>query len=389
MSFGQHHFIPLPPTVRESGLEWCCSDSHSVIMLSRLFCGSPSLQLSNNVVVAFRYFSKTTYNSVRYTGRRVAEGSYGIGSATRATLKERLMGPTTGKPYMYGSAAAAGASLLGIGALCYYGLGLSKEGQSILIQSGTWPAYVRDRIKATYGYLFASLGITGATAVAASRSFQISRLIMGSPFISMVVVMASGIAVSLIDYDNTLLKHAAWILHAGLMGAFIGPVCLMGGPLAMRAAWYTAAIVAGLSTIAFTAPSEKFLMMGGALAMALGVVFASSIGTFFLPPTSALGASLMSVSLYGGLILFSLFLLFDTQFVIKRAQMYPISGTSEEQFYKPGYYGSIGAGYYDIAMPKMRRFDPINAQMSIYADVLNIFIRMATIMMGMQGSRKR
>ncbi|KAL3985535.1 Inhibitor of apoptosis-promoting Bax1 family protein [Acanthocheilonema viteae] len=356
-------------------------------MLSKLFCSSSSLQLSNNVAVAFRYFSKTTYNSARYAGRRVAEGNYGIGSATRTTLKERLMGPTTGKPYMYGSAAVAGASLFGIGALCYYGLGLSKEGQSILIQSGTWPTYVRDRIKATYGYLFASLGITAAAAVAASRSFQISRLIMGSPFISMAVVMASSIGASLIDYDNTLLKHAAWILHAGLMGAFIGPICLMGGPLAVRAAWYTVAIVTGLSTIAFTAPSEKFLMMGGALAMALGVVFASSIGTFFLPPTSALGASLMSISLYGGLILFSLFLLFDTQFVIKRARMYPISDTSEEQIYKPGYYGSIGAGY--SAAPKMRRFDPINAQLSIYADVLNIFIRLVTMMTGMQGGRKR
>ncbi|EFO20623.1 growth hormone inducible transmembrane protein [Loa loa] len=356
-------------------------------MLSRLFCGSSSLQLLNNV--AFRYFSKTTYNTARYAGRRVAEGNYGIGSATRTTLKERFMGPTTGKPYMYGSAVVAGASLLGVGALCYYGLGLSKEGQSILVQSGAWPVYVRDRIKATYGYLFASLGITAASAVMTSRSFHISRLIMGSPFISMAAVMASGIAVSLIDYDNTLLKHAAWILHAGMMGTFIGPVCLMGGPLAMRAAWYTAAIVAGLSTVAFTAPSEKFLMMGGALAMGLGVVFASSIGTFFLPPTSALGASLMSISIYGGLILFSLFLLFDTQLVIKRAQMYPISNTSEEQIYKTGYYGSIASGYYDITTPKMRRFDPINAQLSIYSDVLNIFIRLATIMMGMQSSRKR
>ncbi|VIO98711.1 Uncharacterized protein BM_BM5014 [Brugia malayi] len=358
-------------------------------MLSRLSCGSSSLQLPNSVAVAFRCFSKTTYNTARYAGRRVAEGNYGFGSATRTSLKERLMGPTTGKPYTYGSAAVAGASLLGIGALCYYGLGLSKEGQSILVQSGTWPTYVRDRIKATYGYLFTSLGITAASAVVASRSYHISRLIMGSPFISMAAVMASSIAVSLIDYDNTLLKHAAWILHAGLMGTFIGPICLMGGPLAMRAAWYTAAIVAGLSTIAFTAPSEKFLMMGGALAMALGVVFASSIGTFFLPPTSALGASLMSISIYGGLILFSLFLLFDTQFVIKRAHMYPISGTSEEQIYKTGYYGSIGTGYYDVATPKMRRFDPINAQLSIYADVLNIFIRLATIMMGMQSGRKR
>ncbi|VDN84350.1 unnamed protein product [Brugia pahangi] len=148
-------------------------------MLSRLSCGSSSLQLPNSVAVAFRCFSKTTYNTARYAGRRVAEGNYGFGSATRTSLKERLMGPTTGKPYTYGSAAVAGASLLGIGALCYYGLGLSKEGQSILVQSGTWPTYVRDRIKATYGYLFTSLGITAASAVAASRSYHISRLIMG------------------------------------------------------------------------------------------------------------------------------------------------------------------------------------------------------------------
>lgn len=61
----------------------------------------------------------------------------------------------------------------------------------------------------------------------------------------MAAAVASGIAVSLIDYDNTLLKHTAWILHAGLMGAFMGPICVMSGPLAIRAAWYTAAIVAG------------------------------------------------------------------------------------------------------------------------------------------------
>lgn len=69
----------------------------------------------------------------------------------------------------------------------------------------------------------------------------------------------------------------------------------------------------------------------------------------------------MSVSLYGGLILFSLFLLFDTQFVVKRARMYPISGTSEERMYKPGYYSNSGTEYYNIVTSKMRRFDPINA----------------------------
>lgn len=37
-------------------------------------------------------------------------------------------------------------------------------------------------------------------------------------------------------------------------------------------------VVAGLSTLAVCAPSDKFLYMGGPLAMGLGVVFISSIG---------------------------------------------------------------------------------------------------------------
>lgn len=64
------------------------------------------------------------------------------------------------------------------------------------------------------------------------------------------------------------------------MGAVIAPLTLLGGPLMMRAAWYTAGIVGGLSTVAMCAPSEKFLNMGGPLAVGFGVVFASSIGWY-------------------------------------------------------------------------------------------------------------
>lgn len=46
----------------------------------------------------------------------------------------------------------------------------------------------------------------------------------------------------------------------------------------------------------------------------------------FLPPTSALGASLYSVAVYGGLVLFSMFLLYDTQLVVKRAETLPVYG---------------------------------------------------------------
>ena len=49
----------------------------------------------------------------------------------------------------------------------------------------------------------------------------------------------------------------------------------------MRAAWYTAGIIGGLSIVAATAPNDKFLNMSGPLAVAFGLVFASSIGIYF------------------------------------------------------------------------------------------------------------
>jgi len=39
-------------------------------------------------------------------------------------------------------------------------------------------------------------------------------------------------------------------------------------------------VLLGLSTLAMCAPSDKFLYMGGPLAMGLGVVFVSSIGLY-------------------------------------------------------------------------------------------------------------
>lgn len=65
-------------------------------------------------------------------------------------------------------------------------------------------------------------------------------------------------------------------------------------------------------------------MMGGPLAMGLGVVFASSLASMWLPPTTMIGAGLASMSLYGGLLLFSGFLLYDTQKIVKRAENHPL-----------------------------------------------------------------
>lgn len=73
-------------------------------------------------------------------------------------------------------------------------------------------------------------------------------------------------------------------------------------------------------------------------------------------------SGLMSITIYGGLILFSLFLLFDTQLVVKRASTYPIAGTAEEYKYGSGYYGGgLGQGYFERPAAALRRYDPINS----------------------------
>lgn len=119
-------------------------------------------------------------------------------------------------------------------------------------------------------------------------------------------------------------KQLAWALHCSVVGAVIAPLCILGGPILLRAALYTAGVAGGLSAIAYCAPSDRFLYMGGPLAIGLGVVFAASLGSIFLPPTTAIGASLYSISIYAGLLLFSAFLLYDTQKIIHKAEAHPV-----------------------------------------------------------------
>ncbi|GLG95719.1 Bax inhibitor 1 [Gryllus bimaculatus] len=264
--------------------------------------------------------------------------------ARRRTLRERAMAPAGETAFDIGKGALAGGSALGLGALCYYGLGLSKQA-GIADQYALWPDYVKKRVHATYMYFGGSLVITAAAAAATLRSPTLMNLMTRSSFL-----------------EGFGAKQLAWIVHASILGAVVAPVCLMGGPVVTKAAWYTLGIVGGLSTIAVCAPSGKFLTMAGPLAIGLGTVFIASIGSFFLPPTSVLGAGLYSLSVYGGLLLFSGFLLYDTHRIVHVAENYPA-------MMNPPY-------------------DPINACLSIYLDVVNIFIRMVMILGG-GGNRKK
>ncbi|KAI1728268.1 inhibitor of apoptosis-promoting bax1 domain-containing protein [Ditylenchus destructor] len=340
-------------------------------MLSRLanpaFHNSSVALKSGTAAILARHFVTTTLRNARTAGFRAKTFSEQFAFKARTTvaptLRERLLGPTTGKPYVYGTYALAGASVFGVGMLCYYGLGMSKE-INAFDRSALWPAYVRQRLQTTYGYLTGSLALTAAAGMAAARSPMIMRLTStGSLWAflgSLALIVGTGTIARSIPYENTMAKHVAWAAHSGVLGAVLAPLCVLGGPALLRAAWYTAGLVAGLSATAICAPSEKFLNMAGPLAMGLGVVFVANIGSFFFPPHTALGAGLASVVVYGGLILFSAFLLYDTQKIIRAAETTPQGGG----------------------------FDPINAQMSLYMDIMNIFIRIA-MLVGGGGQRRK
>ncbi|CAK5027399.1 unnamed protein product [Meloidogyne enterolobii] len=338
-------------------------------MLSRLLIQPQNLQ-------SLRQLTLSSLQNARSAFRRGGSASpFGQFTATFKeafaarqavpSIRERLLGPTTGKPFIYGTYAIASASAFGIGMLCYYGLTMSAE--SAVARSVLWPDYVRERLHTTYAYLAGSLTITACAGITAARSPAILALTSGPSLFVWLGSLAAIVATGLI---------LAWATHCAVLGAVIAPLCYLGGPALIRAAWYTAAIVGGLSVTAMCAPSEKFLNMAGPLAMGLGVVFVACLGSFAFPPNTALGAGLASIVVYGGLILFSAFLLHDTQRVIKMASsqsVYPVGGRF------------MGNDRFDNGM--VRKYDPINSQLSIYMDILNIFMRMAMIMGG--GQRRK
>jgi len=280
------------------------------------------------------------------------------------------MAPEQGTAINLGQGALAGAAAVGLGALAFYGAGMSGE-MGAVDKAAMWPQHVKDRIRDTYLYFGASLAATSGTAVAAFRSPAVMNIVSRGGLMAMGVSIAAMIGSSMvarsIPYQPGFgSKQLAWLAHCAVIGLVVAPICMLGGPVLTRAAWYTAGMVGGLSTVAVCAPSDKFLYMGGPLAMGLGVVFCASIGSAFLPPTTAAGAGLYSVAMYGGLILFGAFLLYDTQKIIRKAETHPA----------PNYYGV-----------QMAPYDPVNASMSIYMDTINIFIRIAQLLAG--GNRRK
>lgn len=237
-------------------------------------------------------------------------------------------------------------------------MGLQTRPESVPTSHHAYSTSTRARLLSTYGHVVGGLASTALIAGGMFRSGVAHRLQRVSPLMmfggTLVLTIGSMIATQSIDYERSpVMKHLAWTGFNAAVALSLCPLGVLGGPLLYRAALGTAAIMGSLSLIAATAPSDQFLNMGGILGIGLGVVIAASLGQIFFPASSML----YNVSVYGGLGVFSLFTLYDTQRLLQHVKAAP------------------------------GNFDPVNASMSLYLDTINIFVRMVMIMSG--GQRRR
>merc|ERR1711892_655609 len=115
----------------------------------------------------------------------------------RRTIKEAAMAPEQGTAINMGQGALAGAAVVGLGALAFYGAGMSGL-LGAVVKAVVWPQYVKDRVKDTYMYFGGSLVSTAGTAVAAFRTPAVMNLVSRGGLTAMGVSIAAMIGSSMV-----------------------------------------------------------------------------------------------------------------------------------------------------------------------------------------------
>jgi len=129
--------------------------------------------------------------------------------------------------------------------------------------------------------------------------------------------LASIIAMRVCDgHQYPIAKHALLASTIGFLSLGMVPLIEMAGAKIMYDAMAATALTVGsLGIFAYNAPSEQFLQMGGMLTMGCMILIAAGLMNMFRPTPW-----LMQAQLYGGLALFSAFVLYDTQKMIHAAK---------------------------------------------------------------------
>ncbi|KAE8249058.1 hypothetical protein A4X03_0g6670 [Tilletia caries] len=226
-------------------------------------------------------------------------------------------------------------------------------------------AFSKDYLNSAFRYLAGGLTMTGITALSLHRSGFSYRLMAMNPW----VVMIGGLAVSIGGMigaqsfePGSPAKYLSWFVFNAAQGAVLAPIFFFNPALLARAGLYTAGVVGSLCYVGATARDGQFLYLGGPLLAGVTVVALSGLSPLVLPATAIRTlAAAEAISLYGGLAVFSGFLLYDTQKILNHAKM---------------------------AQRGLIRPDPLRESIGLELDVINIFIRLVQIL-AMQGNGNR
>lgn len=266
--------------------------------------------------------------------------------------------------YSLGAKLTGGCAAIGIGALAYNGLNMGNNVRAI-DRAAVWPQYIQQRIGSSYKYLAQGLVITALSTAAVLRSPRLMSMASSGGMISLVATIAGMIGLQMatrsapyVENDLNLAKHGFWAAHAGFLGFVIAPLVAMFGDVVAQAALYTAGITGGISLIGVTAPSQEYLNWAGPVGAISGCVLIAALASPFFSPTSPAGGMMFSFLLWGGLCLSGFGIFVSTQRMVDQAERHPA----------PSPYSQAPV------------FDPINASLGVYVNMIMMFQRLVMIM---------
>lgn len=274
--------------------------------------------------------------------QRFGSASYGLGLG-RDTFSALPLAQKRAWTFVAGSSALGLAALTGVGLVAKPGDGT----QDWAAREARW------RVSKTYGYFAGGLGLTAAAAVGAFSTPAVMAFAAARPLVFVLggAAVSIGSMIGMHVAPEGAPQHALWSLFVGAQGLTLAPIGMLGGPLVLHAASATGLMVGSLATVAAVSPSDAFLGLAGPLTIGLGVVLGASLGRIFFPASSLLA----NISIYGGLVLFGGFTLYDVQRMQAKAR-------------------------------QQSHYNPLTSSVGLYLDSINIFIRMVSIL---SNNRKR
>lgn len=156
-------------------------------------------------------------------------------------------------------------------------------------------------------------------------------------------------------------KYALWTAFNITQAALLSPLMFYSPALLARAGLYTAAMIGSLAFVGATAKTDKYLYLGGPLLAGVAIVAVSGFAPLILPATAVRTLAVTeNLWLYGGLVVFGGFTLYDVQKILHKAR---------------------------LAERGLIKRDPVAESISLELDFINIFVRMVQIL-GMSQRRK-